>query len=75
MVEGVRVLAPELILPQDQLRAYAYRPGGSIEARESLMLPGDRVYNCRLAWSRAPGLSIVADEFIKPSPASCRIQR
>ncbi|WP_165604030.1 hemagglutinin repeat-containing protein [Saliniramus fredricksonii] len=63
MVDGVRVLAPELILPQDQLRAYAYRPGGSIEARESLMIQGDRVYNAGSLVARA-GLSIVADEFI-----------
>jgi filamentous hemagglutinin len=63
MVDGVRVLAPELILPQDQLRAYAYRPGGSIEARESLMIRGDRVYNAGSLVASA-GLSIVADEFI-----------
>ncbi|MGY6644410.1 MAG: two-partner secretion domain-containing protein, partial [Salinarimonas sp.] len=63
MVDGVRVLAPELILPQDQLRAYAYRPGGSIEARESLMIHGDRVYNSGSLVASA-GLSIVADEFI-----------
>ncbi|MCC5979364.1 MAG: hemagglutinin repeat-containing protein, partial [Salinarimonas sp.] len=62
-VDGVRVLAPELILPQDQLRAYAYRPGGSIEARESLMIHGDRVYNAGSLVASA-GLSIVADEFI-----------
>jgi filamentous hemagglutinin len=63
MVDGVRVLAPELILPQDRLQAYAYRPGGAIEARDSLMIQGDRVYNSGTLAATA-GLSIVAGEFI-----------
>ena len=62
-IDGVRVLSPELILPEAQLAAYAYRPGGSVQAVEDLFIQGDRVTNTG-ALMAGGSLVIHAGEFL-----------
>ena len=62
-IDGVRVLAPELILPESRLAAYGYQPGGSVRTVESLFIEGDSVRNTG-ALVAGSGLTILAGEFI-----------
>ncbi|MGY6568745.1 MAG: hemagglutinin repeat-containing protein, partial [Salinarimonas sp.] len=62
-IDGVRVLAPELILPESRLAAYGYQPGGSVRTVESLFIEGDSVRNTG-ALLAGSGLTILAGEFI-----------
>ncbi|WP_194164682.1 hemagglutinin repeat-containing protein [Microvirga thermotolerans] len=63
ILRGKRVLVPELILPEKDLKKYAYTPGAGTVLGENVEIKGDKVTNTGTVLATA-SLNIFAKEFV-----------